>query len=65
VPDEDRVLTVEVVDIVDIVPSVGIRVYRHVVKIVQDQLVLSSHTLVYRHVSILCLGNCLDEMLQR
>ena len=46
---EDRVLAVEVLDVVDLVPPVGGGVRRSIPVAVQDQLVLRSHAVIYRH----------------
>jgi hypothetical protein len=52
VPGENRVLPVEVVDIIDIGPLIGGGIRRSVLEIVQDQLVLCPHTVIYRHVAL-------------
>ena len=61
---EDRVLAVEVIDVVDLVPPVGGRVRRGAGMAVQDQLGLRPHAVVYRHLCLLCSGNGLDGMLK-
>jgi hypothetical protein len=51
-PDEDRVFTVEILDVVDVTPLIGSRVRRGAFMVVQDELMLGTHTIINRH---LCL----------
>ena len=63
--DEDRVLAVEVLEVVDFIPPVGGGVRRGALMAVQDQLGLRPHTVVYRHLCLLYSDNGLDGMLMR
>ena len=53
-PDEDRVLAVEIVQVVDILPPIRGGVRRRALVPVQDQPRLGLHTAIYRHVPLLC-----------
>jgi hypothetical protein len=51
-PDEDGVFTVEIFDVVDVTPLIGRRVRRGAFMVVQDELMLGTHTIIDGH---LCL----------
>ena len=51
---EDRVLAVQVIKVVDVIPPVGGGVRRGALVVVQNQPCLSPHAVMYRHLPLLC-----------